>query len=252
MQRSSFGSDNLGSLLYSVTDERDWKFIRGSEIWKLEQKENDILPASKLSYEHLPSYLKRCFAYCSIFPKDQELFDIDLVYLWMAYGLVQSSNENEELEDVGFRHFKERCFFQDFSGIADMQGLKKHRTLVVADCRRLMSLPQSIKCLKALDTLCIVRCENLDLTMEEGEENQYVLDTQFNLQQLELRHLSKLVDFPQWLARGCTNSLKVMIVEDYDNLKELPECYRTWHHFKIRIKRCLKLNDDTLLKTGEN
>ncbi|KAF2307877.1 hypothetical protein GH714_032837 [Hevea brasiliensis] len=446
----------LGSLLYSVTDERDWKFIRDSEIWKLEQKENDILPALKLSYEHLPSYLKRCFAYCSIFPKDQELFDIDLVYLWMANGLVQSSNENEELEDVGFRYFKElcsRCFFQDFSEIAgnvkckmhdlihdlalsvsqnecsmvmngtqqipksvrhisfsypesfvdqdlpaclqilqnvrticflnevkegisserltnkcclrfpylraldlpfsefkvlprrigdlkhlrylslyfnrsirrlpnsicklqnlqvllllgcmnlqelpkdiknminlrwlsittkqkylptggigclkslrflfitdcenleylfeDMQGLKKLRTLTVADCKRLMSLPQSIKCLTALDTLYIVRCENLDLTMGEGEGNQYVI--QFSLQQLELRHLSKLVDFPQWLAGGCTNGLKVMIVEDCDNLRKLPECLQNIASLQeLRIKRCPKLNSDTLLKTGEN
>uniref|UniRef100_A0A2N9GMZ7 NB-ARC domain-containing protein n=1 Tax=Fagus sylvatica TaxID=28930 RepID=A0A2N9GMZ7_FAGSY len=36
----------LGSLLYSKTEERDWISIRDNEIWKLEQKEDDILPAS--------------------------------------------------------------------------------------------------------------------------------------------------------------------------------------------------------------
>uniref|UniRef100_A0A199UBJ3 Disease resistance protein RGA3 n=2 Tax=Manihot esculenta TaxID=3983 RepID=A0A199UBJ3_MANES len=119
----------LGSLLYSVTDEREWEFIRDSEIWELKQKENDILPALRLSYEHLPSYLKRCFAYCSIFPKDYVLNDIELVYLWMANGLVQSSNENQELEDVGFRYFKElcsRCFFQDFSEYYGIVKCKMH------------------------------------------------------------------------------------------------------------------------------
>ncbi|XP_057999226.1 putative disease resistance protein RGA1 [Hevea brasiliensis] len=107
----------LATLLYSVTDEHDWEFIRDNEIWKLEQKEKDILPALRLSYEQLPSHLKRCFAYCSVFPKDYIFYDPELVYTWMAQGLVQSCNENEELEDVGFRYFKElcnRCFFQDF------------------------------------------------------------------------------------------------------------------------------------------
>ncbi|KDP26027.1 hypothetical protein JCGZ_21060 [Jatropha curcas] len=107
----------LGTLLYSVAGERDWKFVRDNEIWKLEQKENDILPALKLSYEHMPSYLKRCFAYCSIFPKDHPFVDIELVYFWISHGLIQSSNEKQELEDVGIRCFQElcsRCFFQDF------------------------------------------------------------------------------------------------------------------------------------------
>ncbi|KAJ9184858.1 hypothetical protein P3X46_004544 [Hevea brasiliensis] len=97
----------LATLLYSVTDERDWGVIRDNEIWKLEQKENDILPALRLSYEQLPSHLKRCFAYCSVFPKDYIFYDLELVYIWMAHGLVQSCNENQELEDVGFRYFKE-------------------------------------------------------------------------------------------------------------------------------------------------
>ncbi|XP_057999219.1 putative disease resistance protein RGA4 [Hevea brasiliensis] len=118
-----------GSLLYSITNEHDWEFERDNEIWMLEQKEDDILAALRLSYERLPSYLKRCFAYCSIFPKDYEMDDIELVYLWMANGLVQSSNENQELEDIGLRYFKElcsRCFFQDFSEYGGNVKCKMH------------------------------------------------------------------------------------------------------------------------------
>jgi len=83
----------------------------------LEQKEDDILATLRLSYEHLSSYLKRCFAYYSIFPKNYVMHDMELVYLWMANGLIQSSNEKYELENVSLRNFKElcsRCFFQDF------------------------------------------------------------------------------------------------------------------------------------------
>uniref|UniRef100_A0A2N9FX23 NB-ARC domain-containing protein n=1 Tax=Fagus sylvatica TaxID=28930 RepID=A0A2N9FX23_FAGSY len=59
----------LGSLLYSKTEERDWISIRDNEIWNLEQKEDDILPALRLSYNQLPSYLKQCFALLLIVSK---------------------------------------------------------------------------------------------------------------------------------------------------------------------------------------
>ncbi|KAG4206749.1 hypothetical protein ERO13_A03G026600v2 [Gossypium hirsutum] len=105
----------LGSLLCSTRVEYDWELVRDSEIWKLEQKENDILPALKLSYDHLPWHLKQCFAFCSVFPKDFEFNSLQLTLLWMATGFLQSSNENEEPEDIGNRYIHElwsRSFFQ--------------------------------------------------------------------------------------------------------------------------------------------
>ena len=69
----------LGSLLFSKFEQRDWLYVRDNDIWKLEQKEGDILPALRLSYEQLPSYLKCCFAYCSIFPTDRVFYNDELV-----------------------------------------------------------------------------------------------------------------------------------------------------------------------------
>ena len=40
----------LASLHYSKVDEYRWKSILDNEIWNLEQKEGDILPALKLNY----------------------------------------------------------------------------------------------------------------------------------------------------------------------------------------------------------
>ncbi|KAF2307982.1 hypothetical protein GH714_034063 [Hevea brasiliensis] len=108
----------LASLLLTNKEESYWKFIRDSELWKIEQKENDkILPALRLSYEQLPAYLKKCFAYCSFYPKDHEYASLRLIQFWMAHGLLESTNENEDLEDIGLRYFQElgsRSFFQDF------------------------------------------------------------------------------------------------------------------------------------------
>ena len=107
----------LGSLLYSKTEESDWISIRDSEIWKLEQQEEDILPALRLSYDQLPSYLKQCFAYCSLYPKDFRYNSSYLIQSWMASGLLQKSNKsNQELEDIGLQYIKEllsRSFFQE-------------------------------------------------------------------------------------------------------------------------------------------
>ncbi|KAG4156143.1 hypothetical protein ERO13_D03G155600v2 [Gossypium hirsutum] len=105
----------LGSLLCSTRVQHDWELVRDSELWKLKQEENDILPALKLSYDHLPWYLKQCFAFCSVFPKDFEFNPLYLIPLWMANGFLQSPYENEEPEDIGNRYIQEllsRSFFQ--------------------------------------------------------------------------------------------------------------------------------------------
>lgn len=52
---------NLGTQLYGITDEREWKLVRDSETW--EEKEDGLLPALKISYQRLSNHLKRCFLY---------------------------------------------------------------------------------------------------------------------------------------------------------------------------------------------
>ncbi|KAH1115581.1 hypothetical protein J1N35_008959 [Gossypium stocksii] len=96
----------LGSILCSTRLQHDWEVVRDSKLWKLKQGENDILPALKLSYDHLPWYLKQCFAFCSVFPKDFEVNDIFFILFWKANGFFQSPYENEEPEDIGNRYIK--------------------------------------------------------------------------------------------------------------------------------------------------
>ncbi|TYG77413.1 hypothetical protein ES288_D03G193200v1, partial [Gossypium darwinii] len=119
----------LGSLLCSTRVQHDWELVRDSELWKLKQEENDILPALKLSYDHLPWYLKQCFAFCSVFPKDFEFNHLFLISLWMANGFLQSPNENEEPEDVGNRYIQEllsRSFFQQVEDMPFHSSFKMH------------------------------------------------------------------------------------------------------------------------------
>ncbi|XP_042978266.1 putative disease resistance RPP13-like protein 1 [Carya illinoinensis] len=105
----------LGGLLRSKQDRDAWEEILNSEIWNILEQRREIVPALMLSYYHLPSHLKRCFAYCSILPKDYEFEEKEVVLLWMAEGLIQPQQKEKEMEDLGSKYFQDllaRSFFQ--------------------------------------------------------------------------------------------------------------------------------------------
>ncbi|XP_019080014.1 putative disease resistance RPP13-like protein 1 [Vitis vinifera] len=105
----------LGGMLRTQLNRDAWEEILGSKIWELPKENNSILPALKLSYHHLPSHLKCCFAYCSIFPKDYEFNVDELVLLWMGEGFLHQVNRKKQMEEIGTAYFHEllaRSFFQ--------------------------------------------------------------------------------------------------------------------------------------------
>ncbi|XP_030445958.2 putative disease resistance protein RGA1 [Syzygium oleosum] len=94
----------LGSLLYSKNNRSDWEYVRDSEMWQLQ---TDILPSLRISYDLMPPYLKRCFAYCSIFPKISGFSNMSAIQLWISNGLIQSSGNNQELEEIGWQYLED-------------------------------------------------------------------------------------------------------------------------------------------------
>ncbi|XP_034703943.1 putative disease resistance RPP13-like protein 1 [Vitis riparia] len=104
----------LGSLLYSNPERREWEDILNSKTWH-SQTDHQILPSLRLSYQHLSLPVKRCFAYCSIFPKDYEFHKEKLILLWMAEGFLHSGQSSRRMEEVGDSYFNEllaKSFFQ--------------------------------------------------------------------------------------------------------------------------------------------
>ncbi|EOX96600.1 Cc-nbs-lrr resistance protein, putative isoform 1 [Theobroma cacao] len=105
----------LGGLLRTKVTQEEWEDILMSKIWDLPEERSGILPALRLSYHHLPFYLKQCFAYCAIFPKDYEFDKDELVLLWMAEGFLQQLKGKTRMEDLGSQYFNEllsRSIFQ--------------------------------------------------------------------------------------------------------------------------------------------
>ncbi|GLT79957.1 hypothetical protein SLA2020_514220 [Shorea laevis] len=82
----------LGSLMRFTREEREWLHVQGSELWDLDDGENRLLSVLRLSYNHLPSHLKRCFSYCSLHPKGYEINKQKLVRLWAAERLIASEH----------------------------------------------------------------------------------------------------------------------------------------------------------------
>ncbi|XP_062080041.1 putative disease resistance protein RGA3 [Humulus lupulus] len=72
----------LGGLLRSTLNAERWEQVATSNIWEMTDKRSKVLPAAlEVSYRYLPAHLKKCFAYCSLFPKGCEFERQELVLI---------------------------------------------------------------------------------------------------------------------------------------------------------------------------
>ncbi|XP_028799844.1 putative disease resistance protein RGA1 [Neltuma alba] len=122
----------VGSLVYDKTLEGiDLSYLKNCELWNIEQLEERIFAVLKLSYDHLPSAMKNCVAFCSLFPKDFEFKKQTLIQMWVAEGFIQLTNKMRCEEDVGNEYFMNllsRSFFQGATrdDYGDINACKMH------------------------------------------------------------------------------------------------------------------------------
>ncbi|MED6133319.1 hypothetical protein PIB30_027353 [Stylosanthes scabra] len=108
-------AETLGRLLRTKHDDREWNKILTSDIWEFPTAQSKIVPALLISYHHLPAYLKHCFVYSSLYPKDHQFDKNELILLWMAEDLLRPPKRGETLEEVGCECFDDlasRLFFK--------------------------------------------------------------------------------------------------------------------------------------------
>ncbi|KAH9684410.1 putative disease resistance RPP13-like protein 1 [Citrus sinensis] len=114
-------AQTLGGLLRGKDDRCDWERVLSTKIWELQEERCDIMPALRVSYYYLSAPLKQCFAYCSLFPKDYEFEEGEIILLWCASGFLDRKEREKTGEDLGLEIFKElhsRSFFQQSSNDA--------------------------------------------------------------------------------------------------------------------------------------
>ncbi|XP_062096477.1 putative disease resistance protein RGA3 isoform X1 [Humulus lupulus] len=103
----------LRSLMCSKKTKTQWEDVLSSELWQSKDFKSIFTPFF-LSYYDLSAKEKRCFSYCSLFPKDYEFFRDHLVEMWMSQSFVGCGNNSKKEGHDCFETLVMRSFFQDF------------------------------------------------------------------------------------------------------------------------------------------
>ncbi|KAF2307973.1 hypothetical protein GH714_034496 [Hevea brasiliensis] len=228
----------LASLLLTNKDGSYWKFIRDSELWKIEQKENDkILPALKLSYEQLPAYLKKCFAYCSFYPKDYEFKMHDL-----ALSLTQNEFSTITSTTTHISKSVRHLLFPDFTSLPHglstlLQDLEHVRTAVFmrTEENSQSALDLCLSRLKYLRMLDLSE-SNLEVPLERIGSLKHLrllfLPDDFEIQKVpnsicKLQNLQSLLlpteELPNDISMKYLTALETLIIEDCEKLNLMME-----------------------------
>lgn len=85
--------------------------------------ENEILECFRLSYKNLSVELKRCFLYCSVYPKDHLFAGDELIHLWVAQGILRDEPEDEYFYINGLLY---RSFLEKHEQLDDIWGESKY------------------------------------------------------------------------------------------------------------------------------
>ncbi|XP_072996966.1 putative disease resistance protein RGA4 [Typha latifolia] len=112
----------LGGMLCFKSEEDAWKVVLDNELWDLKKEEvghsseNEVISSLKLSYQYMPSALKLCFVYCSLYPKAFELDKDMLIQQWIAQRFIQKQHVGDDyvnyllaisfLEETGVKYYK--------------------------------------------------------------------------------------------------------------------------------------------------
>ncbi|XP_060669586.1 putative disease resistance protein At3g14460 isoform X3 [Ziziphus jujuba] len=266
---SPLAAETLGGVLRYKENEK-WKTILDGEIPDFSYEDSKIRSVLLLSYSYLPLHLKRCFVFCSVFPKGYEFQKHQLVLLWMAANLLQKPKKNMiTMEEVGYKYFDELCLrslFQKSSGreescfvmhdlIHDLAQyvsrghyftledgnseevtMKKVRHLVVASHvsdKTLDSILQTTQ----LRTLLPSSSNSFDYLSNKAV-NQVVSDLKF-LRVLNLSWCEKCKELPKTIG-----DLKHLRYLDLSNtlIRRLPKSVTRLYNLQIlKLSRCQKL-----------
>ncbi|KAM3686116.1 hypothetical protein ACJW31_11G173100 [Castanea mollissima] len=261
---------SIGNVLRLEKTEHKWSYVKNNILEIATQQKNDIFPILKLSYDHLPSHLKSCFAFCSLFPKDYEIDKVTLIQLWIAQGFIRPSNKNQELEDVADEYFKDllwRSFFEEVTYEEEELKYKMHdlihdlaQLVAGAECTiitldgnnfdektRHVSLPYIDSSFIETSGL-LVRAEKLRtflLTFEEGRLDE----SKLNKLILSCRRLRALGLFGVHIER-VPNSIERLIYLTYLDfsknrvIETLPNAIcRLWKLQTLKVNGCWKLKE---------
>ncbi|XP_049386264.1 putative disease resistance RPP13-like protein 1 [Solanum stenotomum] len=249
----------IAGILRSKSEVDEWRDILRSEIWELPSHSNGILPALMLSYNDLPPHLKRCFAFCAIYPKDYPFCKEQIIHLWIANGLVQQLHSANQY----FLELKSRSLFERVQESSEWNSREFLMHDLVNDLAQIASSNLCIRLEENQGSHMLEQSRHISYSMGEGDFKKlkplYKLEQlrtllPINIQRRSFR-LSKRVlhdIFPR------LTSLRALSLSRYEN-EELPnDLFMKLKHLRFldlswtQLKKlpdsiCLLYNLETLL-----
>ncbi|CAJ1967551.1 unnamed protein product [Sphenostylis stenocarpa] len=251
----------LGSSLFSRVDKKEWEFIRDNEIWNLRQNDKGILPALKLSYDQLPSYIKPCFAFFSLFPEDTKFLCSTVSKVWGALGFLPTPKENESTIDIASQILNEllsRSFLSDYIDVGGDCSFKLHDlvhdlALYIAKGEFEMINPLNPKSSEYVQHLAFMECNLLGQALPPtGLRYMYFPkeannEAFLNLLVARCKYLRVLVlgfsdyeSLPRCI--GKLKHLRYLSLSGSEKLKELPDSVCKLQNLQtLNLRGCIKL-----------
>ncbi|KAM3197365.1 hypothetical protein ACQJBY_072806 [Aegilops geniculata] len=87
---------------------RDWEQVLDDSKWSITKMPQELNYAVYLSYEDMPPYLKQCFLYYSLLPKNKKFNVHQVVTMWISEGFVHGNSN--DLEELGENYYKELIY----------------------------------------------------------------------------------------------------------------------------------------------
>lgn len=221
LNRSPIAAVTVAGQLWRNPDIRFWQTTANLDVL------NKTKGALWWSYNQLVVDVRRCFQYCSIFPRRYELERDNLVRMWIAQGFVKDNDgNNEDVEDVGQDYFHDlhSCSFLQLkrkapSDISTGEYFTVHdmfhelaKTIAGSDCVKIeksitehlpkyvrhlciesyseILFPEKILELKNLRTL--IMCYSVEGMNQDDFERVLKKLTKLRVVHLDLRHLSRV------------------------------------------------------------
>ncbi|CAO2825992.1 unnamed protein product [Amaranthus hypochondriacus] len=89
----------LAGYLQDKVNVSEWTAVAETELWNLPNFEIlSTLSTLSETFDRFPDALKRCFAYCCIFPKGATIRKSDLMRLWLAQGFLSETTKERNME----------------------------------------------------------------------------------------------------------------------------------------------------------
>ncbi|CDP17369.1 unnamed protein product [Coffea canephora] len=233
----------IGGLLH--TNRRDkWHSIVQESL--LNEYQSEIEQILKVSFDHLsPASVKKCFAYCSIFPQDTQLREDELIQHWIAEGFVLKNNrvmeetggkylrillQNsllEKVEDEGSTYYKMHDLVHDFAkSILNPESSNQDRYLALNSSEGLAenttrTIPASIRTLflhleggVSTDMNMLLRFKGLNVLRLSGDDVESLPSSIGKLLHLRLLDIksSRIRSLPESLCK--LYNLQTLTIDD--------------------------------------